>query len=150
MTLTGTSQGPGADTSDGIHGVATTPEDLSRLVLERLNASDVDGLIVLYEPDAVLALPDGGTAFGCAAIRKTYEQIVAGRPTFAPGRQIPTLRSGDLALTAVRLPGGGSTVEVARRQTDGTWLWVIDQPDFPAVTGNRPTLDYTASSHRPD
>ncbi|WP_192809216.1 hypothetical protein [Actinomadura montaniterrae] len=32
------------------------PDDLSRLVVERLNAGDVDGLVALYEPDAVLAL----------------------------------------------------------------------------------------------
>jgi len=35
---------------------------------------------------------------------------------------------GDLALTSTRLPGGGATVEVARRQPDGSWRWVIDQP----------------------
>ncbi|WP_368073288.1 hypothetical protein [Streptomyces sp. WMMB 714] len=30
------------------------------------------------------------------------------------------------------LPDGGATVEVAGRQPDGTWLWVVDQPSFPA------------------
>ena len=35
--------------------------------------------------------------------------------------------SGDLALTATRLPDGAVTAEVARRQADGTWLWVIDK-----------------------
>jgi hypothetical protein len=25
------------------------------------------------------------------------------------------------------LPGGGATVEIARRQPDGSWRWVIDQ-----------------------
>jgi hypothetical protein len=38
-----------------------------------------------------------------------------------------TLVNGDLALTSTRLVGGGVTVEVARRQPDGTWLWVIDR-----------------------
>jgi hypothetical protein len=27
-----------------------------------------------------------------------------------------------------RADGGGATVEVARRQADGSWRWVIDQP----------------------
>jgi hypothetical protein len=36
--------------------------------------------------------------------------------------------SGDLALTSTRLPAGGAAVEVARRQPDGSWRWVIDQP----------------------
>jgi len=35
-----------------------------------------------------------------------------------------------LELTSTRLPGGGATVEVARRQPDGTWLWVLDQPNI--------------------
>ncbi len=34
---------------------------------------------------------------------------------------------GDLALTSTRLPDGTVTAEIARRQSDGTWLWVIDQ-----------------------
>jgi ketosteroid isomerase-like protein len=108
---------------------ATQPEQLSRLVVERLNTGDVDGLVALYEPDAVLALPGGGVATGADEIRRAYERLVAGRPTFAPGTQQPTLRCGDLALTSSRLPNGVVTVEVARRRPDGTWLWVIDQPD---------------------
>ncbi len=32
------------------------------------------------------------------------------------------------ALLDKRLPAGGATVEVARRQPDGSWRWVIDQP----------------------
>jgi hypothetical protein len=39
----------------------------------------------------------------------------------------PALRFGDLALTSTRF-AGGATAEVARRQPDGSWLWVIDQP----------------------
>jgi ketosteroid isomerase-like protein len=109
---------------------ATKPEDLSRLIVERLNAGDVDGLVALYEPDAVLALPNGQIATGAGEIRQTYAQLVADRPTFRPGRQLPTLCNGDLALTSVRLPDGGVTVEVARRQPDGTWLWTIDQPNL--------------------
>jgi ketosteroid isomerase-like protein len=108
---------------------ATQPEELSRLIVERLNAGDVDGLVELYEPDAVLALPDGQVATGAGEIRKAYERLVAGRPTFAPGTQRPTLRCGELALTSSRLANGLVTVEVARRQPDGTWLWVLDQPD---------------------
>jgi hypothetical protein len=51
-------------------------------------------------------------------------------PDFRPGGQRPPLCNGDLAITSTRLPGGGTTVEVARRQPDGTWLWAIDQPSL--------------------
>jgi len=54
---------------------------------------------------------------------------VAGKPTFAPGTQRPTLRCGELALTSSRLANGVVTAEVARRQPDGMWLWVLDKPD---------------------
>jgi ketosteroid isomerase-like protein len=108
---------------------ARQPEELSRLIVERLNAGDVDGLVALYEPDAVLALPDGQVAAGAEEIRRAYERLTVGRPTFTPGTQRPTLRCGDLALTSSRLANGVITVEVAPRQPDGTWLWILDQPD---------------------
>jgi ketosteroid isomerase-like protein len=103
---------------------ANVPEDLARL-----NAGDVDGLAALYEPDAVLAFPPGQVAIGSEAIRRVYEQLLAEKPRFEQGEQWPALRCGDLALTSTRLVGGGATAEVARRQPDGTWLWVLDRPN---------------------
>jgi ketosteroid isomerase-like protein len=110
---------------------ANRPEDLSRFIVERLNRGDVDGVTALYEPDAVLALPDGGTARGADEIRAAFGRLLADRPAFAPGTPLPTLRSGDLALTSTRLADGTVTVEVARRQPDGTWRWVLDRPAVP-------------------
>ncbi|MFI1234966.1 YybH family protein [Nocardia salmonicida] len=120
--------------AENVRERAQRPEDLSRLVVERLNAGDVDGLVELYESDAVLALPDGVVATGVDQIRAAYARLVADRPVFQPGHQAPALLAGDLALTSSRLPGGpGATVEVARRQPDGTWRWILDQPNAPWV-----------------
>jgi ketosteroid isomerase-like protein len=107
---------------------AHDPEDLARLFVERANAGDEEGLVALYEPDAVLAVP-GGAVVGAARIRRFYADLLAARPRFEPGEQHPALRSGDLALTATRLVGGGATAEVARQQPDGTWRWLLDRPD---------------------
>ncbi|MCC8250053.1 YybH family protein [Saccharothrix luteola] len=107
---------------------AAEPNDLGKHFIERGNAGDVDGLVALYEPDAVLAFPPGNLATGHAEIRKVYEQFVAAAPVLTPGRQHPALVSGDLALTMSTLTTGEMTVEVARRQPDGSWLWVLDQP----------------------
>lgn len=107
---------------------AAEPEDLGRMFIERANAGDVDGLVALYEPDAVLAFPPGKTTAGSREIRKVYEEMLAGRPAFTSEGQQPALVNGDIALTSTRLPGGQATAEVARRQPDGTWLWAIDQP----------------------
>ncbi len=108
---------------------AVSPQDLPRLLVERVNAGDLEGIIDLYEMGAVLALPGGGIAVGRDAIRTFYGELLATRPTFMAGAQLPALESGGLALTSTRLVGGGVTAEIARRQQDGTWLWVVDRPD---------------------
>ena len=105
---------------------ALRPEDLDRLFLERANAGDVDGVVALYEPQAVLAFRPGQLAIGAAAIREVYAGLLAGRPRFS-GEIRPAIRNGDLAVTST-VRAGNATVEVARRQPDGTWLWLIDQP----------------------
>jgi ketosteroid isomerase-like protein len=107
---------------------ALDPEDLARFFVSRANAGDVEGLVALYEPDAVLAGPEGQTLVGTEAIRGFYAELLADRPRFDPGEQRPVLRRGDLALTSSRLANGTVTAEVARRRADGTWLWAIDQP----------------------
>jgi ketosteroid isomerase-like protein len=108
------------------NGGAQQPEDLDRLFLERANAGDVDGVVNLYEPDAVLAFPPGHLAAGRSAIREVYADLLAGRPRLT-GEIRPAIRHGDIAITSTARPGN-ATVEVARRQPDGTWLWLIDQP----------------------
>jgi ketosteroid isomerase-like protein len=111
---------------DQAHEPAAKPEDLGRFFVERANAGDVEGLVALYEPAAVLAVPGGSPAAGTDAIRRALQRFLDGRPTVSGDSQ-PALRFGDLALTSTRF-AGGATAEVARRQPDGTWLWVIDQP----------------------
>ncbi len=108
---------------------AVVPEDLARLLVERVNVADLDGVVALYEPDAVLALPAGELAVGEEAIRRFYANLLSIKPKFSPGEQSPPLRRGDLALTSTRLVGGGATAEVARRRSDGSWRWIIDRPN---------------------
>ena len=79
---------------------------------------------------SVLAFPAGRLATGHAEIRAVYAELLAGRPSFSSAGQPPALRNGDLALTSTRLPGGGATAEVARRQPDGSWRWVLDHPSL--------------------
>jgi ketosteroid isomerase-like protein len=109
-------------------GARLAAEDLGTFFLERANAGDVEGLVSLCEPGAVLAVAPGRVATGHEEIRATYAELLAGRPVFSSAGQQPVTRNGDLALTSTRLPGGGATGEVARRQPDGSWRWVIDQP----------------------
>jgi hypothetical protein len=107
------------------HPPAREPEDLGRYFVERANAGDVEGLVALYEPDAVLAV-GSGLAHGTEEIRQALAQFLASRPVLT-GQSQPALRYRDLALTSTRF-AGGATAEIARRQADGNWLWVADQP----------------------
>ncbi|MCJ2082576.1 YybH family protein [Methylobacterium sp. J-090] len=105
---------------------ADAPEDLARLFNARANAGDVAGLVALYEPDAVVAA-GAVVATGHAEIETFYTDLLARKSEFPAVETLPALRNGDLAMTFARLPNGNISVETARRQADGGWLWVIDQ-----------------------
>ena len=85
-------------------------------------------MAALYAYDAVLDSGDGQFVFGRVAIRVFYEKLNATGVKFSFAEQRPAIVNGDLALTSTLLPNGAVTAEVARRQDDGSWLWVIDQP----------------------
>jgi ketosteroid isomerase-like protein len=109
---------------------ARTPEDLTRLFVERANAGDAEGLAALYEEDAVMAFPPGQETRGRAAIRALWEQALADGVRFELEEPLPTLVSGDLALTGTpSRDGTGVRTQVARRQPDGSWLRVLDRPE---------------------
>ena len=114
---------------------ANTPEDLTRLFVERANAGDAAGIAALYEEEAVMAYPPGAMTIGRAAIRALWEKVLANAPHFEEEPPLPTLLSGDLALTStVAKDGAGARAQVARRQSDGTWQRLLDQPEFVAPT----------------
>ena len=110
---------------------AMAPEDITRLFVERVNAGDAEGLAELYEPDAIVAWPPGTLTVGREAIGRLYEAMVAARPTFQQEEPLPTLVLGDIALTATPARDeAGARAQVVRRQPDGSWLRVLDRPDF--------------------
>ena len=109
------------------HTPASEPEVLERLFVQRVNAGDIDGLVALYEPDAVMAVSRENVVVGHDAIRQALTELVRSGATLTLGEQQPTLRVGGLALTSTYLDDGGVTAEIARRQPDGTWRWVVDQ-----------------------
>ena len=112
--------------SDTHKGGAAAPEDLARLFNQRANAGDVEGLVALYEPSAVLAA-GRVVATGHDEIRAFYTDLLARRSDFPAAEALPALRNGSIAMTFARLPNGTLSVETAREQADGTWRWAIDQ-----------------------
>ena len=110
---------------------AKTPEDITRLFVERVNAGDAEGLADLYEPDAIIAFPPGRLTQGRDAIVELYVGMLAGKPHFEYEEPLTTLITGDIALTATQpQDDAGARAQVVRRQADGTWLRILDRPDF--------------------
>lgn len=110
-----------------MYKLAMEPNDLEKYFVERANEGDVEGLLALYEPNAVVSYSDGTVAIGLDQIRKLFVRFLENRPEFDPSKQAVALCGKDLALTSSRLSNGDLTAEVARRQPDGSWLWVVDQ-----------------------
>nr|WP_223184105.1 SgcJ/EcaC family oxidoreductase [Streptomyces sp. CBMA291] len=118
---------------------ANSPEELAELFSRYLAAGDLDRLTRLYEPGAVFVPRPGEVSTGTDAISESLRQYVE------QGVRI-TLRlrrvhhAGDLALLSsvatVSAPGAAPvtqpTTEVIRRQPDGRWLYVFDDPFFDA------------------
>lgn len=118
---------------------ARTPEDVHRLFAERFQAGDLRGLLDLYEPDALLVPQPGQVVTGRNAIGEALKAFLALRGRFEL-RLERALVTGDIALLFSRwtlnatAPDGsplmlaGQTSDVVRRQSDGSWLMVIDNP----------------------
>ena len=106
---------------------AKEPNDLERFFVEHTNAGDVEGLIALYESNAILACGDGEAVVGLDQLRKFFVNYLSSSPQVSPSNQAPALCSDNLALTSSRHDNGDISAEIARRQPDGNWLWVVDQ-----------------------
>ncbi|OKK16329.1 ketosteroid isomerase [Streptomyces sp. CB00455] len=112
------------------------PEDITRLFVERSNAGDATGVAALYEEEAVMAYPPGELTVGREAIRELWAKVLVHRPRFEPEQPLPTLVSGGIALTSTPpRDGSGARAQVVRRQPDGSWLRLLDQPEFAPPAG---------------
>ena len=116
-----------------------TPEDCDRLFGEYANAGDVDGLAGLYEPTATF-VPQEGEPVSGAAIRQALAGFEGGNLQIEM-HVVKVVRSGDdLAVLyndwrgTMKGPDGvtveltGKALEIVRRQPDGSWLYVFDDP----------------------
>jgi uncharacterized protein (TIGR02246 family) len=118
---------------------ARRPEELDHLFAKGLNAGNLDALMAIYEPEAVLLPQPGQAVTGTHAIREALQAFVGMKPTITLDVEA-LAQTHDIALTSARWelsgtgPDGkpmktsGRSIEVSRRQPDGTWRFVIDNP----------------------
>ena len=120
---------------------AYKPEDCDILLIEAAHRGDLEAAVALYEPNASFVRADSGqVVIGRAAIREVFQSVLALKPKYTMEVKAIASGDGDLALTSttwsvtgVEADGKpfvdkGKSVEVVRRQADGTWLFVIDNP----------------------
>lgn len=104
---------------------------LTRPFVEWANDGDAAGIAAPYEEDAVMAYLLGSQTVGPDAIRALWEKVLSNAPRFEQETPLPTLISADIALTSTPpKDGAGARAQVVRRQADGTWLRLLDQPEF--------------------
>lgn len=115
------------------------PEDMNSAFAEAFNSGNVEDLIALYEPGAVLVPRPGQVVEGVQAIRVALLELLALKGRMRSENQY-ALVQGDIALLRAKVhlvgtgPDGGRleinnhTAEVVRRQPDGSWLYIIDHP----------------------
>lgn len=117
------------------------PADLHRCVESAFNAADVDALVSLYESDAQMMGEDGSVVTGLEAIRSVWSGLseLGGRISMATRYVVEqdgiALLSNAWTFEMDGAPVASSvTAEVARRQSDGSWRYIIDNP-YGAPTG---------------
>jgi uncharacterized protein (TIGR02246 family) len=102
-------------------------------------AGDIDSILATYEPNAVLIGQPGMPVMGSLALREAFKHFLALNPKISITSQ-DVIQAGDIALHSYawkmsgKAPDGnpidqsGFSVVVLRKQSDGRWLMVIDNP----------------------
>jgi uncharacterized protein (TIGR02246 family) len=121
---------------------AQAPEQCDELFGKYANARDLDNLVALYEEQASLMNEDGTAVNGTAAIRNTLQGIFATLPEATitmkvlrvakAGDDLAVLYN-DWSLVGKSTDGAEvlmnhKTIEIMRRQADGTWRFAVDDP----------------------
>tara|TARA_R110002074_G_scaffold67220_2_gene158431 strand:+ start:6818 stop:7207 length:390 start_codon:yes stop_codon:yes gene_type:complete len=104
-----------------------------------VGTGDIEGILATFEPNGVLVGKPGMLAQGTPALREAFKHFMAINPQISVTDH-DVIQADDLALhsSAWKITGqapDGSTIEqsglsvvVLRKQPDGRWLMVIDNP----------------------
>ena len=120
---------------------AQRPEECDLLLLEAIKAGDLETAISLYEPDATFVVSPEQVVKGHDAIREVMQGFMDAQATFNV-EAVTAVTSTDGTVAVTRVKGSSTSpgpdgnpvtsplhsVEVVRKQADGTWRFIIDDP----------------------
>ncbi len=108
------------------------------------NARDIDAVMRAYEESAVVLFEPGKPVSGMVNVKTAFEASLVVSPQFDFGKHEVSI-AGDIALHLTpwtmtgKTPDGhnisqnGLSIAVLRKQADGEWLMVIDNPHGQAL-----------------
>ena len=116
-----------------------TPQQVLQSIVSGINSGDLDSLMPLYEREAAFATQPGDLAPGAPGIRAALNGFISMNGTLDL-EVTRVLEVDDLALVVGVWSFDGTgpdgepvqlsakNADVLRRQADGTWRFVIDNP----------------------
>jgi ketosteroid isomerase-like protein len=112
---------------------AKSPEEICRLFQQYMSEGDIDAVLSVYDPEAVFLNQTGEVKKKGEPLKQELAPLAAMKAVFEFNiKQV--VQAGDIALMHTQWkvsspePMSVYAIEVARRQRDGTWRWLIGDP----------------------
>lgn len=116
-----------------------TPDEVLKSIMDGINTRNLDALMPLYETDAAFAAQPGNLVRGLSGVREGLTGFIAmkGKLDFKVTRILEAkglaLVIGVWSFTGTGPDGqpvklASKSADVLRRQADGSWRFVIDNP----------------------
>lgn len=114
---------------------AKSPEEICRLFQKHMAQGDIDLILSIYDSDVAFLNQAGKIRRGVEELRQELTPFAEAKATF-DFKIIQIIQSGDIALmhTAWNISSSrhqemnSYAIEIAPRQPDGTWRWLIGDP----------------------